>query len=87
MSQNVAKEILRRRNPRTCVGCRAKRDRSELVRYYRSDQGRLARSGSGRGAWLCSGGDGCMDMAIKRGAFTRAFRSDVTLDFAAAFDG
>ncbi len=28
-----------------------------------------------------------MDMAIKRGAFTRAFRSDVTLDFARALDG
>jgi predicted RNA-binding protein YlxR (DUF448 family) len=48
----------------------------ELVRVVRDRTGRLAlgRDRPGRGAWLCRGSSACVDRAIRRRAFDRAFR-------------
>lgn len=62
---------------RTCVGCRAKGDRSVLVRVVLID-GRAAvdASGSspGRGAWLHPT-EHCLSQAMKRRAIGRALRA------------
>ena len=64
---------------RTCVGCRRRRPTAELVRVVRRDDGSLAvgRTLPGRGAWLCAGATDCLDEAIRRSAFARAFRAKV----------
>jgi predicted RNA-binding protein YlxR (DUF448 family) len=35
------------------------------------------RTAPGRGAWLCRGAPGCIDLAERRHAFERAFRAPV----------
>lgn len=71
---------------RTCIGCRGKDDRNVLIRLVRSgtdglnavivDQyGRMP----GRGAWLHSDPD-CLEMAVRRRSFNRAFRAPVVSD-------
>jgi predicted RNA-binding protein YlxR (DUF448 family) len=37
----------------------------------------VGRHQPGRGAWLCRGSTGCVDRAVKRNAFDRAFRQRV----------
>jgi uncharacterized protein len=60
---------------RTCVGCGAKAAQRELARL-RIEGERVVidrnRSG-GRGAWLHASAE-CLDRAIRRRAFARAFR-------------
>jgi predicted RNA-binding protein YlxR (DUF448 family) len=61
---------------RTCIGCGARAEQSSLVRLRVVD-GRVdlaTRSRGGRGAWLHPG-DACLERAVKRKAFGRAFRS------------
>jgi uncharacterized protein len=60
---------------RTCIGCRAKRPQAELVRCVLGADGlaRVDRYGAGRGAWLC--GSACLDPAIRRNAFERAWKT------------
>ncbi|WP_460466636.1 YlxR family protein [Calidifontibacter terrae] len=62
---------------RTCVGCRARDERSSLVRVKVSDgrltvdeRGRLP----GRGAWLHPQSH-CLERALQRRAFRRALRA------------
>ncbi|WP_216607695.1 YlxR family protein [Arthrobacter sp. 260] len=68
---------------RTCVGCRKRDDQAVLLRLVRDnsdgsnavvidDRRRL----SGRGAWLHLT-PACLEQALKRGAFNRAFRGQV----------
>lgn len=60
---------------RTCIGCGEKAERRGLVRL-RIDGERVVidRKGSGgRGAWLHADG-GCLERALRRRAFARAFR-------------
>jgi predicted RNA-binding protein YlxR (DUF448 family) len=57
----------------------------ELVRVARDESGRLVlgRDRPGRGAWLCRSSAACVDRAIGRRAFDRAFRvrlPDVQVD-------
>lgn len=65
---------------RTCIGCRAKGVKSELVRFVRGDDGALvwdaAQRLPGRGAYLHPL-QKCWDAAHKRRAFGRALRSEV----------
>jgi predicted RNA-binding protein YlxR (DUF448 family) len=58
----------------------------ELVRVVRLDDGTLVegRTSPGRGAWLCAGSPSCLDQAVRRKAFGRALRGEVT---AAAVEG
>ncbi|MGH9188479.1 MAG: YlxR family protein [Acidimicrobiales bacterium] len=71
---------------RTCVGCRRKASAAELVRVVLGPSGDLhvGRHLPGRGAWLCAGPDECLEAAIRRRAFGRAFRAEVG---AAAVEG
>ncbi|HYN34717.1 MAG TPA: YlxR family protein [Ilumatobacteraceae bacterium] len=73
---------------RSCLGCRQRRPQPALVRVTKSATGIVVDGASdGRGAWICrsSGGTGrveaaCLDAAITRRAFARAWRVDVTPD-------
>jgi uncharacterized protein len=71
---------MRRSPQRSCIGCRAVRDKKDLVRLVHTPEGdyRLDPTGklSGRGAYLCSSLD-CLSGAVKRRAFDRAFRGSV----------
>jgi predicted RNA-binding protein YlxR (DUF448 family) len=66
---------------RTCLGCRGRRARDELIRLQLRDgrvvvlEGRAA----GRGAYLCPD-RACFEAALRRKAFTRAFRSPAHVD-------
>jgi uncharacterized protein len=61
---------------RTCVGCRAQRPQSALVRCVLAADGlaHVDRHGAGRGAWLC--GIDCLEPATRRRGFERAWRVD-----------
>ncbi|CAB4861391.1 unannotated protein [freshwater metagenome] len=64
---------------RTCVGCRTKRPQSALVRYALTADGTpvVSRTAAGRGAWLCADGATCLQQAIKRRGFERAWKRPV----------
>ncbi|WP_285245415.1 YlxR family protein [Pseudarthrobacter sp. fls2-241-R2A-127] len=63
---------------RTCIGCRKKGQRSQLLRLVAEGSGSSAvlvderRRMAGRGAWLHPN-ETCLALAIKRRAFGRAF--------------
>ncbi|MFN8146580.1 MAG: YlxR family protein [Candidatus Nanopelagicales bacterium] len=70
---------------RTCVGCRGRGGRADLVRVVVVEgvlvpdpRARLA----GRGAWVHPD-PACLDLAVRRRAFARALRSDVSPDVTA----
>ena len=71
---------MRRSPQRSCIGCRAVRDKKDLVRLVHTPEGtyRLDSTGklSGRGAYLCPSQE-CLTTAVKRKAFDRAFRGSV----------
>ena len=62
------------------MGCRRVAPQPELVRIVRSGDGRLvvSRTAPGRGAWLCAASSACIDAALRRKAFGRALRADVS---------
>ena len=68
---------------RSCVGCRAKRPQTELVRCVVEHDGRpvISRTAAGRGAWLCatrtSQDTDCLQQAIKKRGFDRAWKRPV----------
>lgn len=70
---------------RTCVGCRRRADRAQLLRIVRDETPggaapvlRADPSGAapGRGAWIHPRPD-CLELARTRGGFARSFRSAV----------
>nr|WP_277628316.1 YlxR family protein [Arsenicicoccus dermatophilus] len=73
--------------PRTCVGCRQVADRAALLRAVAvvGDDGRLLVTPDprkrlpGRGAWLHPD-IACLDLALRRKAFSRALRAEVHVD-------
>ena len=67
---------------RTCVGCRQRANRSELLRVIRSnDQLTVSGTGAGRGAWIHRSSS-CLELAITRKAFGRALKLDRQYDTA-----
>ena len=40
----------------------------------------MDRHGTGRGAWLCRDSPGCLDDAVRRHGFERAFRAAIGAD-------
>ncbi|MHA7222625.1 YlxR family protein [Arthrobacter sp. RHLT1-20] len=68
---------LENRPQRTCIGCRKKGSRSELLRLVADGSGSSAvvlderRRMAGRGAWLHPS-EKCLALAVKRRAFGRA---------------
>jgi predicted RNA-binding protein YlxR (DUF448 family) len=70
---------------RTCVGCRARADRSSLLRVVVRDFELVVDTSAvlpGRGAWLHPQIQ-CYQLAVKRRAFGRALRNSGNLDTAA----
>ena len=78
-NSNVARvQHLGNQPQRTCIGCRQKGSRSELLRLVAGAGGSSAvvvderRRMAGRGAWLHPS-EKCLALAVKRRAFGRAF--------------
>ena len=66
---------------RTCLGCRDRRQQTDLVRLVAS-AGRLTLAGEatpGRGAYVCAE-QACFDKAVKRRAFGHALRQSIEID-------
>ncbi|MGP9695013.1 YlxR family protein [Brachybacterium sp. AOP25-B2-12] len=70
---------------RTCVGCRSKAPRDQLVRLVREGspesgaprlRADLRGSAPGRGAWVHPDAR-CLDLAVQRGGFARSFRGAI----------
>ena len=64
---------------RTCIGCREKAARSDLVRVVLQGGVVVIDEGAtlpGRGAWLHRRSE-CLDLGIRRKAFPRALRASV----------
>jgi predicted RNA-binding protein YlxR (DUF448 family) len=61
------------------VGCRRALPADQLVRIVRLSGGALSvdRHGPGRGAWLCQGSLACLEEAVRRHGFERAFAAPV----------
>ena len=78
--------VVRARAERTCVGCRGKADKRDLLRIVRVDEGRIAvdPSGSapGRGAYMHRDAE-CLEVALEHGAVARALRTGLAAEGAA----
>ena len=66
---------------RTCLGCRQRRPKGELVRLVRRPDGRVAadRMGSGRGAYVCADA-ACVDRVLRGGRLNAALRGACVAD-------
>jgi predicted RNA-binding protein YlxR (DUF448 family) len=76
--------ITPRRFPvRTCVACRAERQKRELVRIVRAPDGTVSLDASGRaagrGAYLCADGS-CWALALKKSSIERALAAPLPAD-------
>ncbi len=63
-------------NPiRTCLGCRRRRPKEEMLRLVRATDGRVSvhGTGPGRGAYVCRDPE-CQERALKPGRLAHAFR-------------
>ena len=60
---------------RTCLGCRRRRPKCEMLRLVRRTDGRVDFDGAadGRGAYVCSDAE-CLERALKPGRLAHAFR-------------
>ncbi len=79
-------EKIRRQPERTCIGCGEKRTKRELLRIVRTPEGEIRPDPSGRmngrGTYICRNAD-CIDQAVKRHGFERAFKMSVSAEAAA----
>jgi predicted RNA-binding protein YlxR (DUF448 family) len=66
---------------RTCIACRQKRAKRELIRVVRTPEGTievdLRGKASGRGAYLCPNRQ-CWEAALEQGRLGRALKCQVT---------
>ncbi len=68
---------------RTCIGCREKKDKKDLIRIVRNKEGiiTLDKTGkaNGRGAYICNNIE-CLEKAIKSKALERTFEMEISED-------
>jgi len=71
---------------RTCIGCKCKKPKKEMIRIIRAPDGKIEidKTGkkSGRGAYLC-GDVKCLDIAFRENSFNKSLKQDIprqTLD-------
>jgi len=68
---------------RTCLGCRQRRPKRELVRLVRRADGVVAcdasRAAPGRGAYVCADA-ACLERALKAGRLSQALRGRCRMD-------
>lgn len=72
---------------RTCIGCGEKKEKKELIRIVRTEEGGLLPDPTGRrngrGAYLCQN-PACLEKAIKRKALQRSFREEIPTEMLSA---
>ncbi len=65
---------------RTCIGCGACREKRQLIRIVRTEEGQILTDPggrqNGRGAYLCPD-PACLDKAFQRKSLARAFKMQV----------
>ena len=65
---------------RTCIGCKEKKDKKDLIRIVRNKEGNITldRTGraNGRGAYICDNIE-CLEKAIKTKVLARTFEMDI----------
>ena len=68
---------------RTCIGCKEKKDKKDLIRIVKNKEGiiTLDRTGkaNGRGAYICDNIQ-CLEKAIKTKALERTFEMSISED-------
>ena len=66
---------------RSCVGCREKKAKSELIRIVRAPSGQVSLDESGRspgrGAYLCPQ-TACLEKAIKKGGLAKSLHTSLS---------
>jgi predicted RNA-binding protein YlxR (DUF448 family) len=72
---------------RTCIGCGEKKEKKELIRIVRTEEGGLLPDPTGRrngrGAYLCQN-PACLEKAIKQKALQRSFREEIPTEMLSA---
>ncbi|MBP3913599.1 MAG: YlxR family protein [Lachnospiraceae bacterium] len=84
MKKNSKTTDLSRKEPqRSCLACRTKKPKRELIRFIEGADGLPEYDPSmkknGRGAYVCRDFR-CFEKALKTGAFQRAFKNSFTAD-------
>jgi len=66
---------------RTCIGCKAKKDKKDLIRIVKDKEGNIFidRTGkaNGRGAYICDDIN-CLEQAIKSKSLQKSFEMNIT---------
>ena len=66
---------------RTCIGCKTKKDKKDLIRVVKDKEGNIFidRTGkaNGRGAYICDD-VACLESAIKSKSLQRNFETEIT---------
>ena len=79
-------EVRPRERHRQCIGCRALKDKADLIRIIRTPDGQVEADPSGkkngRGAYLCKGSPACLETALKKRALERALKCPIPEDLA-----
>ena len=65
---------------RTCIGCKEKKDKKDLIRIVKDKEGNITldKTGrsNGRGAYICDNIQ-CLEKAIKTKALARTFEMEI----------
>jgi hypothetical protein len=90
-TQRMSKQKQRKRHvpERTCVACRTKRPKRELIRIVRTPSGAVVvdkrQKQNGRGAYLCPQ-RACWERALRHGVLNHALRVKLTEDDVASLE-
>ena len=67
---------------RTCIGCKCKKSKKEMIRIIRTPDAKIEidRTGkkSGRGAYIC-GNVNCLDIAFRENSLKKSLKQDIPL--------
>jgi hypothetical protein len=67
---------------RTCIGCKNKKPKKEMIRIIRTPQGNIevdeTGKKSGRGTYLCYNIE-CLNMAIRKKILNKSLKQDIPL--------
>ena len=66
---------------RMCVGCRQMKEKREMIRVLRTQEGDICidvtGKKNGRGAYLCKN-PGCLELAVKNHGLERSFKMNIS---------
>jgi hypothetical protein len=67
---------------RTCIGCKCKKPKKEMIRIIRTPEGKIeideTGKKSGRGAYICRDVK-CLDIALKENSLKKSLKQDISL--------